>query len=326
MTYVEEPVLGAVLVGERRIDVVERSLPPLGDHDVLVQVTQCGVCASDIDFWLGRADRDMPAPLGHEAAGVVLEAGKDVQGLTPGSRVACWAEEGGFSEALVIPERFCIAVDDACPHPAVAEPLSCVVNAVGLAAPQLGDDVVIVGAGFMGNLLQLAVQLRGPRTVTVVDVRSEALERAAALGAAHTVDASRDNLGARVADITSGRGADLSFEVTGTNRGLELAEAATRMSGKLGIVGYHQGGTRNIRLGHWNWMAFDIINAHFREKDVILAGMRTGLRLLSAGMLDVTPLITNLYPLDRVNDAFQAAAAKPAGFVKAVIEPNGNAR
>jgi threonine dehydrogenase-like Zn-dependent dehydrogenase len=73
-------------------------------------------------------------------------------------------------------------------------------------------------------------------------------------------------------------------------------------------------------------MAFDIINAHFREKDVILAGMRAGLRLLSAGALDVTPLITNLYPLDRVTDAFQAAAAKPAGFVKAVIEPNGNAR
>src|SRR5260370_27660238 len=113
MTYVEEPVLGAVLVGERRIDV-ERSLPPLGDHDVLVQVTQCGVCASDIDFWLGGADRDMPAPLGHEAAGVVLEAGKDVQGLAPGSRVPCWAEEGGFSEALVIPARLCLAVHDAC--------------------------------------------------------------------------------------------------------------------------------------------------------------------------------------------------------------------
>ncbi len=140
------------------------------------------------------------------------------------------------------------------------------------------------------------------------------------------MDSSSEDLGERIAEITDGRGADLSFEVTGTNRGLELAEVATRMSGKLGILGYHQGGTRNIRLGHWNWMAFDIVNAHFRKKDVILAGMRTGLHLLSAGVLDVTPLITNLYPLDRINDAFQAGAAKPAGFVKAVIEPYGNTR
>jgi hypothetical protein len=51
--------------------------------------------------------------------------------------------------------------------------------------------------------------------------------------------------------------------------------------------------------------------------------MRAGLRLMSAGVLDVAPLITNTYPLERINAAFQAAAAKPAGFVKAVIEPNG---
>lgn len=267
----------------------------------------------------------MPAPLGHEAAGIVLEVGQDVEKVAPGCRVACWVDGGGFSQALVAQERFCLPVDDNCQHPAVAEPLSCVINAVGLAAPQLGDDVVIIGAGFMGNLLQLAVLLRGPRTVTVVDIRRDALERAVGLGATDTVDSSSEDFGERIAEVTGGRGADLSFEVTGTNRGLELAEAATRMRGKPGIVGYHQGGTREIRLGHWNWMAFDIVNAHFREKDTILAGMRAGLRLLSAGALDVTPLITHSSPLERIDEAFQAAAAKPTGFAKAIIEPNGHA-
>ncbi len=317
-------MLSAVLVEAGRVEVTERPLPPLGRHDVLIKVTACGVCAGDVDFWLGKSDRPMPAPLGHEVAGVVLEAGRDVKTVVPGATVACWVEEGGYSEALVSNEQFCVAAEGNCPYPAVAEPLSCVVNAVGLAAPQLADDVVIIGAGFMGNLLQLAVQLRGVRTVTVADVRQDALERAASLGATHTVDTSSEDLAGRVAEITDGRGADLSFEVTGANAGLELAEAATRMSGKLCIVGYHQGGTRSIRLGHWNWMAFHIVNAHVREKTTILSGMRTGLRLMSAGVLDVAPLVTNSYPLDRIGEAFQAAAEKPNGFVKAVIEPNGN--
>jgi L-iditol 2-dehydrogenase len=312
----------ALLVDAQRIDVVEEPVPALGASDVLVEVAECGVCGSDVEVWLGKTDQRLPLALGHEAAGVVLDVGKDVTTVRPGSAVACWVEGAGFSEAVLTQERFCLPVDGAGAHPAVAEPLSCVINAVGLAAPQLGDDVVIVGAGFMGNLLQLAVQLRGPRTVTVVDIRREALDRAASLGASHTVDSYAEDLGEVIADITGGRGADVTFEVTGTNEGLGLAETATRMSGKLAIVGYHQGGTRAIRLGHWNWMAFDIVNAHFRDKTTILAGMRAGLRLMSAGKLDVTPLLTHFYPLEAIGEAFQAAVTKPAGFVKALIRPN----
>jgi threonine dehydrogenase-like Zn-dependent dehydrogenase len=320
----EVRVLEAVLVGTRHIELRERPVPALGQHDVLVQVTECGLCASEVDFWLGRSDRQMPAPLGHEAAGIVLHVGDEVGSLRPGDRVACWTDGGGFSDVLVTKESSCIAIGEDCQHPVVAEPLACIVNAVSLAAPQLGDDVVIIGAGFMGCLLQLVVQLRGPRTVTVVDIREDALQRAAALGATHTVKADSADLAALIADTTQGRGADLTFEVTGTNRGLELAETVTRMSGKLAIVGYHQGGTRSIRLGHWNWMAFSIINAHFRDQDTIMAGMRTGLRLLSAGRIDVAPLLTHRYPLQRISDAFEAATAKPPGFVKAVIHADGH--
>jgi threonine dehydrogenase-like Zn-dependent dehydrogenase len=319
MTHSVGQVKGALLVGPRRIEVAERPLGPVGPHDVLVQVSACGVCTSDVDFWLGRSDRELPAALGHEVSGIVAQVGNDVKNWLPGSRVACWVEDGGFSEAVVAEERFCVPVADTCPHPEVAEPLSCVVNSVRLAAPQLGDDVVIIGAGFMGSLLQLVLQLQGARTVTVADIRSDALERARAMGATRAVDTSSEDLAERVAEVTDGRGADVTFEVTGTNRGLDLAEAVTRMSGKLCIVGYHQGGTREIRLGYWNWMAFNIVNAHFRDKGTILSGMRTGLRLVEAGLLDPTPLFTNSYPLESIEEAFQTAAAKQPGFVKAVV-------
>jgi threonine dehydrogenase-like Zn-dependent dehydrogenase len=312
----------AVLVEPFRIEVVEQELPALGPSDVLIEVTQCGVCTSDVDFWQGKSERQMPEPLGHEPAGVVLEVGRDVKAVAPGSRVACWVEGAGFSDALITDERFCIAIGDECQHPAIAEPLSCIVNTVEIASPSLGDDIVIIGAGFMGNLLQLAVQLRGPNSVTVADVRPAAVERARQLGATHTINVTTDDLTEHVALITDGDGADVVFEVTGTNSGLDLADATTRMNGKLCIVGYHQDGMRQIRLGHWNWMAFNIVNAHFRDKTKILAGMRTATRLMSSNVLDVNPLITHTYPLEQIDEAFHAAASKPDNFVKAIIEPS----
>jgi L-iditol 2-dehydrogenase len=313
-------VLGAVLVEPQRIEVVERKLRDLGPTDVRVQVTACGVCASDVDFWQGKSQRAMPEPLGHEPAGIVVGVGRDVTSLALGDRVACWVEGGGFSEELVTEERHCIAVDPECPFPEIAEPLACVVNAVELAAPSLADDVVVVGAGFMGNLLQLVLKQQGPSSITVADVRLAALERALSLGATTVVDTSHESLSDRVAGSRRG-GADVVFEVTGAQAGLDLAESATRMSGKLCIVGYHQGGTRQIRLGHWNWMAFNIVNAHFRDRATILSGMRKGLRLVETGVLDVAPLMTNTFPLACIGDAFEMALAKPGAFAKAIIQP-----
>ncbi|MGH2968063.1 MAG: alcohol dehydrogenase catalytic domain-containing protein [Solirubrobacteraceae bacterium] len=301
--------------------MLPRHLAPLNPTEVLIDVTRCGVCASDADRWLGKSDEAMPVWLGHEPAGIVAEVGRHVTQLAPGDRVACWVENGGFADRLVTDERYCLKFDETCPTPEMAEPLACVVNSVELAAPALGDDVVIVGAGFMGLLLQLVMQARGPRTITVADVRPGALLRAAQLGATYTVNTVTEDLAERVAAITDSRGADLTFEVSGLNVGLDLAAAATRMSGKLCIVGYHQGGTREIPLGDWNWMAYNIINAHFREKHTILSGMRTALRLMSAGVVDVRPLISHVMPLERIAAAFEIVAAKPDDFVKAVIEP-----
>jgi L-iditol 2-dehydrogenase len=155
----------------------------------------------------------------------------------------------------------------------------------------------------------------------VADVRPGALRRAAELGATSTVDTATEDLAERVREITDGRGADLTYEVSGLNVGLNLAAAATRMSGKLCIVGYHQGGTREIPLGDWNWMAYDIRNAHFRDTRTILSGMRAALRLMSAGVVDVRPLISHVMPLEHIGAAFEIAAAKPDHYVKAAIAP-----
>jgi L-iditol 2-dehydrogenase len=312
----------ALLTQPFQIDIVDRELPSVSGSMVRVRVLQCGVCTSELDMWSGRAAEKLPVALGHEVAGVVEEIGDDVRTVKVADRVAVWVHGGGFAEEVVVEERYCVAVADGVAYPAVAEPLACVVNAVELAAPALADDVVIIGAGYMGNLIQMVTALKGPRTITVADVREDALARATALGATRVVDTSAESLPGIVEEITDGRGADVTYEVTGIERGLVLAGEVTRMSGKLCIVGYHQGGTRSIPLADWNWMAFELVNAHFRDIDTIMRGMRTGMRLVNAGVLDAAQLVTGSFSLDEIGRAFETAAAKPDGFVKAVVEPH----
>jgi L-iditol 2-dehydrogenase len=311
----------ALLTQPFQIDIVDRELPSVSGSMVRVRVLQCGVCTSELDMWSGRAAEKLPVALGHEVAGVVEEIGEDVGTVKVADRVAVWVHGGGFAEEVVVEERYCVPVADGVAYPAVAEPLACVVNAVELAAPALADDVVIIGAGYMGNLIQMVTALKGPRTITVADVREDALARAIELGATRVVDTSAESLPRIVDEVTDGRGADVTYEVTGIERGLVLAGDVTRMSGKLCIVGYHQGGTRSIPLAHWNWMAFDLVNAHFRDTDTIMRGMRTGMRLVNAGRLDAAQLVTGSFSLDEIGHAFETAAAKPDGFVKAVVEP-----
>jgi threonine dehydrogenase-like Zn-dependent dehydrogenase len=173
----------------------------------------------------------------------------------------------------------------------------------------------------MGNLVQTLVSLRGPRHLVVADTRAEALERAASMGATHTVDVSSGSASAVVKEMTDGRGADISFEVTGVQPGLDLLGEVTRMSGTIAIVGYHQGPPRTIPLGEWNWMAFRIVNAHFREVTTILRGMRIAMRLLTSGRISMESLVSHRFALDRIDDAFRTAVEKPAGFVKATVIP-----
>lgn len=311
----------AVLTEPFHIEIVTRGRPPLAASDVRVRVVQCGICTSEIDLWAGKAADKLPVSIGHEVAGIVEEVGADVATVEVGDRVAAWVHEGGFAEEVVVDESFCVPVAPGVVYPAVAEPLACVVNAVELAAPALADDVVIVGAGYMGNLIQLVTALKGPRSITVVDVREDARARARQLGATRVVDPGTESVADVVRKMTDGHGADVAYEVTGSGQGLELVGQVTRMCGKLCIVGYHQGGLRSLPLGEWNWMAFELVNAHFRDIDTLMRGMRAGMRLVNAGVLDVSQLVSQTYPLGRIAEAFETAAAKPEGFVKAVVEP-----
>jgi L-iditol 2-dehydrogenase len=312
----------AVLTGPRRFAIEELPVPEIGPDEVLLRVAACGVCASELDIYQGAAGHaSYPWRPGHEVSGVVERAGARVAAPAPGDPVAVFVTTAGYGEYVAVPAAHCFPAGDVPLELALGEPLACAVNAVELAGVALADDVVVVGAGFMGQLAIRLVQLRGPRRLIVADTRDDALARAASAGATATVNPAREPLAERVLELTDGAGADVTIEFTGTQGALEVVGACTRMSGTLVIAGYHQGPPRQVPLADWNWNAFRIANAHFRDVATILRGLRAGMRLVSSGRLSLEGLVTHRFPLASIDEAFRTAIEKPEGFVKATVTP-----
>jgi L-iditol 2-dehydrogenase len=311
----------AVLEQPQRFSLVEEPIPSVGPDDVLVRVAACGVCTSELDMWRGLAGHaNYPWRPGHEVSGAVEALGERVTAFAPGDPVAVWVTQRGYAEYVVAPAEYCFPAFGVAPELALGEPLACAVNIVQLSEVALGDDVVIVGAGFMGLVVLELVQLRGPRHLIVADTRQDALERARKLGASHVVDVTTESLEEVVDGLTTD-GADVVFEMTGVQAALASIGDVTRMSGTVVIGGYHQGEPRSIPLGRWNWMAFRIANAHFRDVATILRGMDRGMRLLTSVRITLDGLVTHRFELDRIDEAFATAVERPHGFVKATVVP-----
>jgi threonine dehydrogenase-like Zn-dependent dehydrogenase len=312
----------ALLHAPGGFELADEPLPAPDRDEVRVRVAVCGVCASELDMWRGaRGHATLPWYPGHEVSGVVEEIGPDVAWPRVGEAVAAWVTTRGFADQVVVRAEHCVPIDGAPVEVSLAEPLACAINAIELADLRVGDDVLVIGAGYMGLLLlQLAAQ-QAPRHLIVADVRDEALERARGFGATHVVNVGGASLADAVGDLTDGLGVDVAIEATGTQAALSAVGDVTRMSGTVAIAGYHQGEPRQIDLATWNWKAFRIANAHFRDVGVIMHGMRRAGRLLAAKRIAMEPLVTHRFPLDRIDDAFRAAVEKPPGFVKAVVHP-----
>jgi L-iditol 2-dehydrogenase len=309
----------SVLRAPHEFEIEESPIPEFAPDEVLIRVVACGVCNSDMEAFLGGQGQTYPRFLGHEVSGVVKAVGAEVHQFSPEDRVAAWVLGRGYAENVAVKAEYVLRAGAVPLDEALAEPLACAVNAIELANIALGDDVVIIGAGFMGALVQKLVALQGVRHLIVADTRVDVLERAKNAGATHVVNVKEQSLPEVVKQLTDGKGADISFEVTGAQAPLLMLGDVTRMSGKVVIVGFHQGGMRELPLAYWNWMAFTILNAHFREEATIMRGMRTGMRLLTSGRLTLADLVTHRFPLEAVGQAFQTAHEKPSGFMKSVI-------
>jgi threonine dehydrogenase-like Zn-dependent dehydrogenase len=215
----------------------------------------------------------------------------------PGHEVWGWTDDGrrvavlafrGFAEWDVARTDELVELPpelDGVPFP--GEAVACAVNVVHRAAVTAGDRVAVVGLGFLGS--------------TVARLLGEVTE-------------------VRRGDAVDGE-FDVVVEAAGTQAALDTASGLVAPGGRLVVAGFHQDGPRTIDLQSWNWRGIDVVNAHERDPQVVVRGLREAVELARTGVLDVDGLVTHRLPLDRLDEAFELARTRPAGFLKAVVCP-----
>ena len=338
--------------GDLRITQVD--VPAVGPEDVLVRVSDCGICASEVrTFKKGSLHTKPPRILGHEVDGQIAAVGNKVQGLGVGMRVviyptiACgkcsmckagkqenlclnsdgfsWGLDGGLAEYVLVPGRM-IANGCVCEIPAgapyeeacLSEPMSCALNSLLRLQIPTGGTILIVGAGIMGFLhLVLSKRVTPAGRVIVSEIFDNRLDTAMKMGADYTINPSKENVEERIKQLTDGEGADGVVTAVGSTAAIEQAVKLVRRAGVLNIFGGCPPGSQ---------ITIDPNIVHYNE--LTLTGTIGGslkmfkecLSLIAKKEVNVSPLITHRFPLDRVNEAF--SVAQQSNALRVLVEPN----
>ena len=206
----------AVITRPNEIKMQEVSDPKPVKDEVLIEVVASGICGTDQHIFQGDYLGTYPIIPGHEFSGVIKALGPDVQNLKVGDRVAvepniscgicynclnnkqhfCQHVEavgvtlpGGFAQLVTAPESAVFPIGDlSFEEAAFMEPLSCVLHGVERARPQMGDRLLLLGAGPIGLLLMQTFIINGCSDITVVDLDESRLELATKLGASRVTN------------------------------------------------------------------------------------------------------------------------------------------
>ncbi|MGH2458239.1 MAG: zinc-binding dehydrogenase [Chloroflexota bacterium] len=167
-----------------------------------------------------------------------------------------------------------------------------------------GESVAVVATGGVGsNLIQIA-RAFGASPIIAIDVRDDKLDAARALGASHLINATREDVAARVREITAGRGVDVAFEAIGRAETFVQALAAVRDGGRAVMVGIAPAGvTAPVEITRLVRRAVRIVGSYGARTRTDLPAV---VRLARAGAIDVARPVTRRYALDQVNEAYGA--------------------
>ena len=237
--------LDIFFLAKNDVAVQQRAVPDISSGQVLVRLeyslistgTEC-IClqrnfapGTHWDKWV-----QYPYRPGYSAAGIVAEAADDVLSVSVGDRVAVPVKHGQYA---VLDAGRAVKIPDAVSHEAAAWfNLACIAqNAVRRAEHRLGDDVVVIGAGILGQLVVQFVRLLGANRIMVIDTAPARLAMAAAHGATHALSIASAHAEDAVASLTEGRLADVVYDITGNAAVLPTALPLARRFGKVLLLG-----------------------------------------------------------------------------------------
>lgn len=341
----------AYVLENRRIVLGQAEEPSVGHGEVLIRMSYCGICGSDVHFYASGEPEfpDVyPFILGHEGSGVVAAVGPGVTTHAPGDRVAVepgipcrvceWCVTGRYnlcSELVFLSAPRALGVmREYVAHPAelahilpanvstlegaLIEPLAVAMTAVVRSGAAIGQSAVVLGSGCIGLVTLLALKAVGVHDVTVVDLFDIRLDKARELGAAAVINARNADVVTTTRGLHGGVGPDFVFETAGNvNSALQTVPIVKR-GGTVMIVGNVVGDTP-INLQRMTdkevtlQTTFRYHNMHDRA-----------IRAVSSGHIDISRIVSRVYDFDDAQSAFEDSISKKETMVKAVLKIAAN--
>jgi L-iditol 2-dehydrogenase len=322
--------------------------PEAAAGEVLVDVSAVGICGTDVHILHDVYAHADPLIPGHELVGRIAAVGEGVDGWAAGDRVVselhtgadrtceicrsgnpqiCPAKralgtwvDGAFADRVRLPAWLLHRVPEGLSDVAASlvEPAACALHGMlerGRVDP--GDTVLIAGHGPVGLLGARVAQAAGAAQVIVTGRSRKGtarLDAARALGA-EVIDTDAEDVAARVAELTGGRGVDVAVETAGAERALWDCIAGARIGGRVVVLGLS--GQESVAFP-WDRALLSDLDVHFSFSSRASSWKRV-LEIAAAGGLGGESLVTHRFPLEGWEDAF--AAATSGDGVKVVLEP-----
>ncbi|MBA3332625.1 MAG: alcohol dehydrogenase catalytic domain-containing protein [Actinobacteria bacterium] len=326
----------------------EVDTPTPGSGDVRVRSVQAGICRTDLDIAAGTLDPRwvrFPVVPGHEWSGVIESVGEGVIGLEPGTRVVCegniaclscprcrvgdthlcasydavgFTRSGGYGEFVVVPARVVHLLPDHVSFDAavLVEPGAVVLKALERARIEPGETVGVVGIGALGAIAIRLVRLRSPAAIVAYGVRDEELELAFALGADSVVNVAEVDAEVETRKLVRG-GLDVVVETAGAVTAFELSTRLAREGGRIAALGI-AGHGHELRLPADRIALRDL--SVFGSVGYTTAAWARMVGLLRERLVELDPIVTHRYPLERFEDAFALMDDRRGVVAKIVLE------
>ena len=309
--------------------VIDLAAPQAGDDEVLLKLEYVGFCGSDLStFRGGNPMVRMPVVPGHEVGATIVSIGKNVpEGLKPGMTVtvnpytncgkcascrngrvnACQHNEtlgvqrwGAMCEYIAMPWEKVIPAGLLTPRTcALIEPMSVGFHAVSRAQVTDIDVVMVIGCGMVGMGAIVRSASRGA-TVVAADIDDEKLAIAREMGASYTINTLKDDVHARLLEMTSGYGPDVVIEAVGSPATYQMAVDEVAFTGRVICIGYAK-----------TEVSFQ--TKYFVQKELDIRGSRNAqpsdfravIHYLERGTCPVDRLITREVSLEEAPEAMQ---------------------
>ncbi len=347
-TLMEGTMKVAVMTDIQKMGFEERTIPVPKDNEVLVKLDYVGICGSDLHYYETGAIGDYvvkpPFVLGHEPGGVVVEVGKDVKHLKAGDKVALepgktcghceFCREGKynlcpdvvffatppvdgvFQEYVAHEADLCFKLPEnvSTLEGALIEPLAVGFHAAVQGDAHLGQKAVVMGAGCIGLVSMMALKARGVSEVYVVDVMDKRLEKAMELGATGVINGMKEDVVAKVKELTDGKGTDLVIETAGTEITSRQSVLMAKKGSVIVFVGYSKTGEVTLPMS----IALDkelTFKTVFRYRHIYPMAIQA----VADGKINLKGIVTDEFSLDEADVAMEQSMKNKADIVKAVI-------